>query len=165
MSPDGSSAVNLTPTPGVAEFTPSFSPDGKRIAYSRSTITETDVYVTASDAVTPVNLTPTLAPEATAPDWEPIFRCAKGKATIVGTDSAETLRGTKGADIIVANGGNDKVVGKGGRDRLCGGFGKDKLRGGAGKDGLYGQQGKDNLGGGKGKDKLVGGKGKDKQVQ
>ena len=37
MNADGSGAVNLTPTPGVTEFTPSFSPDGRRVAYTHRT--------------------------------------------------------------------------------------------------------------------------------
>ena len=163
MNADGSGAVNLTPTPGVTEFTPSFSPDGRRVAYTHR-MTDTDVFVTAADAVTPVNLTSALTNMANAPDWEPIFRCAKGKATIVGSDSPETLKGTKRADIIVGNGGNDKILGRGGRDRLCGGLGKDRLRGGQVPTGSTARAARTTWAAAR-EDKLVGGKGKDKQVQ
>ena len=87
--------------------------------------------------------------------------CAGKRATIVGTDGADTLTGTGGKDVIAALGGNDRVKAGGGNDRVCGGPGKDRLSGQGGKDKLKGQAGRDRLRGGGGKDTLKGGPGKD----
>jgi uncharacterized delta-60 repeat protein len=89
-------------------------------------------------------------------------RCARKKATIVGTNRADRLKGTRRNDVIIALGGNDKIDGGRGNDLICAGNGNDSLKGGAGKDRLYGQSGKDTESGGDGNDKLDGGPGNDK---
>jgi Ca2+-binding RTX toxin-like protein len=163
---DGFNQLNLTNNP-ANDRAPRFSPDATRIAFASDRDGgDNDIFVMAADGSNPLNLTPGDPGNDRGPEWTGIYRCGGRVATIVGTDSAETLRGTKRADVIVANGGNDKVLGGKGRDRICGGFGKDKLFGGAGNDRLFGQAGKDLLVGGKGtKDRLKGGKGKDKERQ
>ena len=91
----------------------------------------------------------TSGPDPDTPsDWEPIYRCGKRRATIVGDDGPDKIKGTKKADVIVGNGGPDRIIGRGGNDRLCGGRGNDVLIGGGGEN-----------------DRLLGGKGKDKQRQ
>ena len=87
--------------------------------------------------------------------------CAGQEATIVGTDSAETLRGTTGDDVIVAGGGGDTVVALGGDDLICGSGGNDEIRGKGGDDTLRGGSGKDELRGGGGSNRCRGGKGSD----
>ena len=167
MNVDGSNPTNVTPnTPATGEFTPSWSPDGTKIAYSffpGGGLNQ--IGIVNSDGSSAHAITNNAAVASEGPDWESVYRCAKGRATIVGSDASETLKGTKKSDIIVGNGGNDTIRGLKGKDRLCGNLGNDRLFGGAGKDGLFGQQGRDKLVGGKGKDKLVGGKGRDKQTQ
>jgi hemolysin type calcium-binding protein len=92
----------------------------------------------------------------------PSATCDGKQATIIGTDSPETLSGTNGKDIIAALGGNDGVKAKGGNDIVCGGGGNDDLKGQGGKDQLFGEKGKDELNGGGGKGDLCnGGKGSD----
>ena len=72
-------------------------------------------------------------------------RCDGLRATIVGTDGADTIRGTARRDVIVAKGGDDKVFGLGGDDTVCAGAGDDDVRGGSGSDDLRGEGGNDDL--------------------
>ncbi len=65
--------------------------------------------------------------------------CAGLKATIVGTNKANTINGTPQRDVIVARGGNDTIRGGGGNDVVCGGDGADVIVGGEGNDRLYGE--------------------------
>jgi DNA-binding beta-propeller fold protein YncE len=99
------------------------------------------------------------------PPTVPNVKCGGLRATIVGTDRADTLRGTAKADVIAARGGNDKVQGLGGKDTVCGEAGNDNLAGGAKADALLGGPGKDTLLGGPGADRLVGGPGRDTAKQ
>ncbi|MGC4095938.1 MAG: calcium-binding protein [Nitrospira sp.] len=55
-------------------------------------------------------------------------------ATIIGTNSNNTLTGTTAADTMVGQAGNDQLLGNGGNDRLNGGTQNDVLNGGAGID-------------------------------
>ena len=94
-----------------------------------------------------------------SPAPEPAVTCQGKKATIIGTDAAETLTGGPLADVISAFGGKDQVNALTGNDTACGDDGKDILRGAAGRDVLNGGKGNDKTVGGKGKDKCIGGKG------
>jgi len=80
--------------------------------------------------------------------------CARKKATIVGTASADTLVGTKHADVIAGLRGGDTITGLGRGDIICGGPGKDRISGGRGADHLYGGPGRDKLLGGPGHDTI-----------
>lgn len=71
------------------------------------------------------------------------FSPVENEFSIVGTDSAETIRGTSGADTIFAKSGNDTVVGYAGDDYISGGAGNDMLQGGEGADILDGGDGTD----------------------
>ena len=93
-----------------------------------------------------------------------------GKASILGSPSADSLNGTKEADALrggegddVLHGGAnaDLIYGDGGRDTLFGDEGDDHLVGGAGNDLIYGTIGDDRLDGGTGNDTLNGDPGKD----
>lgn len=55
-------------------------------------------------------------------------------ATIIGTNSNNTLTGTTSADTLIGQAGNDTLNGSGGNDRLNGGVGTDILNGGTGID-------------------------------
>lgn len=87
--------------------------------------------------------------------------CAGRKATIVGTNGADTLRGTPKADVIVGNGGDDRIFGAGGNDIICGNAGNDYVQGGPGADLIIGGYGNDRALGGPGNDDLRGGPGDD----
>jgi len=65
--------------------------------------------------------------------------CGGVKATIVGTDKANTIRGTAKRDVIVARGGNDTIRGLAGNDLICAGDGADTVLGGDGDDRLWGE--------------------------
>jgi Ca2+-binding RTX toxin-like protein len=84
-------------------------------------------------------------------------KCLGKKATIVGTEKADTLRGTSRDDVIVGLGKNDTINGRGGDDTICGGDGKDTIIGGGGSDMLLGEAGNDVLKGGGDFDVLFGG--------
>jgi hypothetical protein len=57
-------------------------------------------------------------------------------ASIVGTNSSETLRGTPRADRVSALDGDDRMFGLAGDDVLTGGPGRDLVKGGRGSDKL-----------------------------
>jgi len=189
---DGSGQTDLTKTtstPVFLEFTPDYSPDGQRITYARSEMSGTFIGLMNADGSSQSSITaghngnerypafspdgkqlvfvgsssapyqhvqlmnpdgsnrrPVTAQDATNeydPAWEHVYMCGGRRATIIGSDSGESLKGTKGPDVIVANGGKDTIKGLKGKDRICGGAGKDKLIGGKGKDRCVGGPGKD----------------------
>jgi hypothetical protein len=87
--------------------------------------------------------------------------CAGLKATIVGTEGADTIRGTAHRDVIVARGGDDRIAAGAGNDVVCGGGGNDRIDAGAGDDAVRGEGGSDRVDGGAGRDRIVGGAGRD----
>ncbi len=82
-------------------------------------------------------------------------------ATIIGTNTGETLRGTAVGDDISGRGGNDNITGLAGDDVIKGNAGNDTLAGNRGSDTLRGGNGNDQLDGGGGQDLLRGGNGND----
>jgi Ca2+-binding RTX toxin-like protein len=85
--------------------------------------------------------------------------CDGQVASIVGTDSAETLSGTSKRDVIAGYGGGDVIKGRDGNDLICAGKGFDTVYGGKGNDEMRGQDGSDVLLGGPDSDKYYGGDG------
>lgn len=108
-------------------------------------------------AVAPTASLVFLVPASTAA----VPTCHGMDATIVGTDSSETLTGTEGTDVVVMGGGNDVFNGKGGDDVICGGAGKDSITPGPGNDIVHGGDGVDKIFEGPGDDRLDGGPGID----
>jgi uncharacterized delta-60 repeat protein len=90
--------------------------------------------------------------------------CAGNRATIIGTQAADTLTGTPQKDVIVGLGGKDSIRAGGGSDIVCAGSGNDNVAGGKGKDRLRGGRGNDRLLGGSGADRLIGGLGRDRLI-
>lgn len=71
MKPDGSELTNLTNN-DIRDRGPSWSPDGGRIAYSRSTdAEESEIYVMSADGSGQVNLTNTPIANEVEPAWSP----------------------------------------------------------------------------------------------
>jgi Tol biopolymer transport system component len=144
MKTDGSELTNLTNTPSFLDVEVAPSPDGKRLAFSSCPVS-CDILVGDELGAGLTNLTPTPGPlDERNPDWEPIPRCGKSRATIVGDDGPDKIKGTKRKDVIVAFGGKDTVRGRGGNDRICLGKGKDKAIGGGGEDKCVGGKGNDS---------------------
>lgn len=69
MNRDGSGVVALSPNPGH-DYTPSISPDGRRIAFTSTRDGNGEIYVMNADGSTPVRLT-TLATQDASPTWSP----------------------------------------------------------------------------------------------
>jgi Tol biopolymer transport system component len=63
VTPDGSEVLQVTHTAG-SEHSPSWSPDSKRLAYSR----DGDIWVMKRDGSNPINITNTATMEA-HPAW------------------------------------------------------------------------------------------------
>jgi len=72
-----------------------------------------------------------------------------------------TVTGSNNADTITVRGSNIKLNGSAGNDSLSGGSNNDSINGGAGNDVIFGNKGSDTLLGGAGNDSLWGGSGND----
>jgi Tol biopolymer transport system component len=164
MNPDGSGKTNLTNTGDLTDLEPSWSPDGKQIAFvSYNGLTRPDgLLVMPAGGGAATRLT---TGQDTDPNWGVLFapKCGTAKPEICnGTTKNDTILGGGGDDILNGLQGNDILDGGDGNDRLSGSEGNDVLRGGNGKDTLTGDSGNDTLNGGAGNDKLTGGPGKNK---
>jgi Ca2+-binding RTX toxin-like protein len=82
-------------------------------------------------------------------------------ATVVGTDSGETLNGTQLPDRVFARGGDDTVNALAGPDRVFAGDGDDTVNAGRGNDRVHGGDGNDEVRGVQGNDLILGGRGND----
>lgn len=147
-SSDGSSPTNLTNDP-ANDNSPAFSPDGKKLAFSRwPDFGGADIYTMNADGSSPTNFTQFQGAIDVQPDWG-------ATCTINGTAGSDTLVGTAGDDFICALSGNDRITGGSGNDVIVGGPGRDRLFGEAGNDLL---NSKDRV---KHNDRLNGGDGTD----
>ncbi len=135
--------------------TPSFSPDGTRIAFASvgECRDRAGIYVATATGAHVSRLT--------------------NDCRIVGTSGADVLRGTDVADILVGLAGDDRLfardsefvgdtlLGDDGNDLLVGDSAPDLLRGGRGSDRLIAGNGRDDLYGGAGRDQIAGQRGND----
>jgi poly-gamma-glutamate capsule biosynthesis protein CapA/YwtB (metallophosphatase superfamily) len=87
--------------------------------------------------------------------------CEGRRATILGTQSADTIVGTDGDDVVVARGGDDVIHTMAGDDVVCAGAGDDEVDAGYGVDRVWGGEGNDRLEGASMLDALFGGPGDD----
>ncbi len=166
---DGSNPVRLTGPDNVFDVFPTWSPDGTKIAWSRSF--PSDVWVmNASDGSGKVNITNTPEDESRC-DWSRLLPCTiTGSGNITGTAGDDVICGSPGNDSIAALGGNDVVYPGGGDDAVSAGdgndivfgdHGNDRIAGGNGNDTLFGDQENDNITGGPGDDIASGSEGSD----
>ena len=178
---DGSGAHPVTR--GSTDLWPTWSPDGKWIAFSRTGLfscCDFKVYAIRPDGTGLRRLTN--GPDDVDVDWQPLSCTQTGTSgpdLLLGTSSADvlcgqggddTLRAVGGADILVGSRGDDFLAGAGrtllfggsGDDQLVGGQSNDVLAGGFGADLLRGSSGRDLLGGSAGADAIRGGPGPDR---
>jgi Tol biopolymer transport system component len=147
IRPDGTDDHQIEAVPGkIATTTPTWSPDGSRIAFSGGDPfgQHADIFVIQPYNGSIVKLTED-SRRNIDPDWQPL-------CTIQGTDGPDTLVGTTGRDVICGAGGDDTIYGLGGKDVIFGGAGNDLIDAGDGQDVLVGGLGSDRLLGGTGDD-------------
>ena len=170
MSANGTNQVNVSGDVWVDDYNPTFSPDGKKIAFSSDTYYGVRIYtMNATDGFNRTKVTNSLnsySPyfQDEQPDWQPI---PFPKCTITGTEHDDVIEGTSGNDVICGKGGNDQINGGPGHDTIYGGDSCSSLcAGNDGDDTLVGGEGNDKLDvkDGKGNDKLNGQGGWDKCV-
>jgi hypothetical protein len=192
MRPDGSGVVRLTnPPAGFHDSGPTFSPDGRRLAFMRLNhdTVRWDVLTIAVDGSDETNLTAALqAPGAMFPDYSPdgrslVFEIGPDLATMR-TDGTGIVNLTPGSGFdasepnwgpvfrcagqvatIVGDDGPDRITGTRKADVIVGNAGRDRIAGRGGRDRICGGDGPDTLLGGAGRDKLVGGPGRDGSTQ
>ncbi|MGH3041743.1 MAG: hypothetical protein ACRDNG_08410 [Gaiellaceae bacterium] len=128
--------TNRLGQPPTSDRGPSFSPDGTKIAFARSS----EIYTMRADGSGVTRLTNNSASDRD-PDWAPAP--GTGGCTIVGNNAANELNGTAGDDVICGLGGNDILPGLAGDDEVRGGSGDDRVFGGEGRDLVFGGDGDD----------------------
>ncbi len=169
VRPDGSGGRALTScrrqnTGGTQDFSPTWSPDGTRIAFDRSydatlRVTVDRIIVMKRDGSGKHFVTP-LAMTAFDPAWSPdggeiafsrgipheidtmVMRPDGRDQIVVARHTREpawrpvacTITGTSGPDRLVGTPGNDVICGLGGGDMIAGRGGQDVISGGRGRD-------------------------------
>jgi Tol biopolymer transport system component len=135
MNPDGSDPRPLLGESGATDWSASWGPDGRQLAFVSDRDDTRQVY-TANEGGTGLRRL-TGVRRAFAHSGE---RC-----TVVGTGHADVLVGTRFDDVICGLGGADVIRGDAGNDILDGGAGPDLIVGGPGHDQLLGSGGADRL--------------------
>jgi Ca2+-binding RTX toxin-like protein len=182
MNADGSNQRQLTFTDGIQDNQPTFSPDGRTIAWSGLTGSDatSEVFAMNADGSGQHQLTndgveqdgPSFSPNGsqmvfdqdpgTGTDNLAVMPATGGAITPLSTSTDQTLDPDWQPIPVDCGGLRSTLVGTEGPDTLIGTAGKDVISGLGGKDLLNGLQGNDVICGGPGKDKLKGGPGNDK---
>jgi Tol biopolymer transport system component len=176
MSASGSNVRMLVKAPGATLSSPTFSPDGSKIAYTQCVGDCGDPSLQGTGSIWVMNadgsgVTQILA-QATAgvqPDGSLDWgvgaappRCLGRRATIVGPAGGGPTRGTPGNDVIVGSRGSDSISSGGGRDLVCSLGGDDRVKTGAGADRVSAGPGDDRVTTGSGADSVNPGSGRDR---
>jgi Ca2+-binding RTX toxin-like protein len=179
MSARGNNVRMLVKVPGATLSSPTFSPDGSKIAYTQCVGDCGDPSLQGTGSIWVMNAdgsnaTQILA-QATAGvqpdgnlDWgvsgpaRRPARCLGRRATIVAPAGGGLTRGTRGNDVIVGSGGADRISSGAGRDLVCSRGGDDRVSTGAGADRVSAGLGDDRLSTGRGADRVNPGRGRDR---
>jgi Tol biopolymer transport system component len=176
MSAAGSSVRTLVKVPGAHLSSPTFSPDGSKIAYTQcvgdcgdpSLQGTGSIWVMDADGsdVTQIlnQATAGVQPDGSL-DWgvgAAPPRCLGRRATIVASAGGGLTRGTRGKDVIVGSGGADRISSGGGRDLVCSRGGDDRVGTGRGADRVSAGPGDDRVTTGGGADSVNPGSGRDR---
>ena len=175
MSARGNNVRMLVKVPGVTLSSPTFSPDGSKIAYTQCVGDCGDPSLQGTGSIWVMNadgsnVTQILA-QATAGvqpdgslDWGvgTLPRCLGRRATIVAAPGGGPTRGTPGNDVIVGSKGTDRISSGNGGDLVCSRGGDDRVKTGAGADRVSAGPGDDRLSTGRGADSVKPGRGRDR---
>ena len=141
---EGDNMARLTTTEnGRDSLSPAFSPDGTKIAFSRSYFATgfSKIYVMNANG-SQRTVVPNTPSKSGSPDWQPVPQCTKSGTP--GDDTgANAIEGTSGKDVLCGLGGADQISGLGGDDIILGEEDDDDLVGGPGNDVLVGGSGAD----------------------
>jgi Tol biopolymer transport system component len=167
MSAAGNNVRMLVKVPGASLSSPTFSPDGTKIAYTQCVGDCGDPSLQGTGSIWVMNAdgsdaTQVLA-QATAGvqpdgnlDWGvggPLS-CLGRRATMVVPTGGRLTRGTRGNDVIVGSKGADRISSGKGRDLVCSRGGDDRVRAGRGADTVHSGRGRDRVSTGPGNDRL-----------
>jgi dipeptidyl aminopeptidase/acylaminoacyl peptidase len=106
MNADGTNLANLTNAPSSIEGSPTYSPDGSKIAFvsNRDTLDgnnlDEEIYVINADGSNQTNLTNTLETVELQPDWQPIPVVYSFSGFYQPVDNLPTLNKTKPGKTI-----------------------------------------------------------------
>jgi hypothetical protein len=162
--------------------TPTWTPDGARIAFQRETLYTANADGSGAEPVGAVGVT---SDPAWSPDGETLAYTSEEeqvcglfsvpRIALIDVDGSDqtllesphcfrdsssdwqprcTLYGTSGRDRLIGGPGNDVICGLGGNDLIWAGGGDDVVIGGDGDDIIYGGTGSDRLFGGGGRDSI-----------
>jgi Tol biopolymer transport system component len=176
MSATGSNIRTLTEVTGATLGSPTFSPDGSKIAFTSCVGDCGDPDLHGIGSVWVMNADGSgvrqILDQATAGvqadgslDWgvgAAPPRCLGRRATIVGSAGSGLTRGTPGNDVIVGSRGADRISSGGGRDLVCSRGGDDRVKTGAGADRVLAGPGDDRVTTGSGADRVRCGAGQDR---
>jgi Tol biopolymer transport system component len=176
MSAAGTNIRSLVKVPGATLSSPTFSPDGSKIAFTQCVGDCGDPFLQGTGSIWLMNpdgsgVTQILA-QATAgvqPDGSLDWgvgaappRCLGRRATIVAPAGGGRTRGTPGNDVIVGSKAADRVFSGAGRDLVCSLGGADRVNTGAGDDRVAAGAGDDRVMAGGGADRVNPGRGRDR---